>query len=126
MTANSGGNWRIGVDHDAGPHLLRLFFGEQPLVAAGNLAVAELRQEPAAHVVGADREAAGGRGVLGDGRVLIERRLRAQAVDRSAASAVRTGVVGIGLELGVGVGRVVHSERARRRDRGCTAPTSRR
>ena len=49
-----------------------------------------------------------------------------EPVDRAAASAVRPGVVGIGLEFGVRVGRMVHSERGEDMVVDVAAPTSRR
>ena len=64
-----------------------------------------------AHVIRADRQASRGRRVLRDGRLLIERGLRAQSVNRAAAAAVRAGVVRVRVKFRIGVGRMVHSER---------------
>ena len=105
------GSARIGVITTPVPHLRRLLLARRAVCRCRESSVAELRQEPAAHVVGADRKPARRRRILGDGRILVERRLAPSAVDRAVAAAVRPGVVGIGLELGVGVGRMVHSKR---------------
>src|SRR3954471_7887536 len=75
---------RDRLNHERGPHLLRLLLGEQPLVAAGDFTASELRQQPTAHVVRADRKTACGCGILSDGGILIEGSLRAEAHDRSS------------------------------------------
>ena len=100
---------RDRLDHLRVPHLARLRLAEQPC-AVGQRAVAELHGEPAGHVVGADREAAGRRRIGADVRTIVERGLGAGAADRAVEAGVRAGAVGIVDQARIVDRRPVHAD----------------
>ena len=99
------------LDDERVPHLRRLLIRKEAFVASRNLAVAELSQQPPGHVVGADRKAARGRAILGNGRTFVERLLGAQADNRPVGAAVRMRSVRVGVILRVRYGRMIHPKR---------------
>src|SRR4051794_28740227 len=102
---------RDRLNHERGPHLLRLLLGEQPLVPAGDLTASELRKQPPARVVRADRTTASGCGILGDGGILIGGTRGAAAHYRSSEAAVWQRGVRVAVVLGIGVGGLIHAKR---------------
>ena len=99
------------LERHRGPHLLRLLGGKQAGVTARNLTVRQLHEQPAGHVVGADRQAAGWRRVAGQDRFGAVRLLPAKSDDRAVEPAMRVRAVHGRLKFYIRVGRVVHPQR---------------
>ena len=84
-----GWEWIGRLQRHRCPHLCLRFFAVETAVAARNFPVTKLNQQPARHVVRADRDPARRRGVAGKVVALVQAALIAQTAQRAINPRVR-------------------------------------
>ena len=99
------------LQHHGRPHLVVRRLAEQPAAIVGKRAAIELDHQPPRHVIGADRQSAGGGCVAAQIVALIENRLIAHAAEAAVHARMRLRAVGTREVAFIVRGRMQHPGR---------------